>query len=589
MQQDGEVDDPSAPSFLLKNLEIATSDCFADSTHNSAARHAAAQLIAAQVGFYVGCLLRGFESRAIPAPPAIIVVGSGFIGSNVLTLLMENGCSPFLHVYCRGDLQAQQWRRRGLKSSPSMPRLMKEAGRADIVILCTGLSGFSNTAKVLLPYISHATCVITSSFGLQRKRIYAALGTVGVFRAYLEPQALIKQVKSSARAAGIDHRSFDDPAMQIPLPEDKSGVPSSPSGGGGGTDADYDDESVFLDDASMTETIEDSIKTYKSTEQFLYLSGAAMGSLSNAADLLARRTRDIKNLVLTLENYFSLLGLRFPVCRAQALFTILGYTEDTLTGMIAVQLTTANVSSASIENMLKLQGKGDHEDDDTAVREEKRNDGKRLAKAIASLSQARASLESNILSHFQRQLSKYIRVVDIPKLAEFLSEGKDKRSRKSSNFKRSKEVATDSNTYAVGPTVAAANGQVFEPATTPQQQTQQFQGHGAHNTMHPDKTILQIFAVDVRHDSPLWAQLDAGNDNSSLGGGSLADQSMLFDDAQAGLDSLDEVSEAFVATLVKAGDFMYEEGGTGSGLDPSVLLAIELANAHKKQQGEEVS
>ena len=45
------MDDPSAPSFLLQNLEIATSDCFADSSHNSAARHAAARLIAAQVGF----------------------------------------------------------------------------------------------------------------------------------------------------------------------------------------------------------------------------------------------------------------------------------------------------------------------------------------------------------------------------------------------------------------------------------------------------------------------------------------------------------------------------------------------------------
>ena len=107
--------------------------------------------------------------------------------------------------------------------------------------------------------------------------------------------------------------------------------------------------------------------------------------------------------------------------------------------------------------------------------------------------------------------------------------------------------------------------------------------------MHPDKIILQIFTVDVRHDSPLWAQLDAGNDNSSLGGGSLADQSMLLDDAQAGLDSLDEVSEAFVATLLNVGDLVYEEGGTGSGLDPSVLLAIELANAHKKQQGSEES
>ena len=71
--------------------DIAVADCFADSSHNVAARNAAAQLVAYQVAFYVACLLRGFEAKPVPQPPAILVVGAGFVGMTVIEMLVDNG------------------------------------------------------------------------------------------------------------------------------------------------------------------------------------------------------------------------------------------------------------------------------------------------------------------------------------------------------------------------------------------------------------------------------------------------------------------------------------------------------------------
>ena len=607
MADEDNPEDPNAPEFLLRNLDIAVTDCFADSSHNSAARHASAQLVSAQIGFYVGCLLRGFEARVVPLPPNILLVGSGFIGSSVVELLMANGLSSFLHVFCRGDLQAQQWRRRGLKSSPSMARLMKDVGKADIVIVCAGLSGFSNTAKLVAPFVTPATAIITSSFGLQRKRVHASLQTLGVFRTYLEPHSLVKHVRHAAHAAGIDHSSFDDPAL---VTSENDGPGATVSGGGspngfGGTGGggraggeyanDDDDASSFFDDASQESSILDSIKTYKSGDQFLYLSGTAAGSMANAADLLARRTPEMRHLVTVMENYFSLLGLRFASSRAQAMYAVLGYIEDTPAGMVSVQLSTANVGSSSLEQMMRARGLGESEDDDTVARDLYKEETKKLARAIACLTQARMSLEANVMVHFQRQLSKYIRVVDLPRLSDFVSQ-EERRSTRKTAVRRSQIVSGDGAAATTTSTLTATNStgaaavsnpnKPFEPVQPPPPQ-----GHGPLNSMHPDKAILHIFALDTKHRSPLWERLDAENDGSSVASFGTHDTGAERDAGHL-LDSLDEVSASFTIDrkALHRGGAGGGAGGGGQGdehttVDASILLAIELANAHKKKTG----
>lgn len=560
MNQDEKEDDPNSPAFLLQNLNIAVTDCFADSSHNGAARHAAAKIISSQIAFYVACLLRGFESRPIPVPPVILVVGAGFIGTSVIELLMAHELTSFLHVFCRGDLSAQQWRRRGLKSSPSMTRLMKDSSKADIVILCPGLSAFTNTSKMLHHHITPATCIITSSFGLQRKRIHASLHTLGVFRTYIEPQALVKHVKGTARAAGIDHSSFDDAGLAVTEKE---------------ATAEQDDEDdASWDDATKESTILDSIKTYSSCEQFLYLSGSAAGSMENAADLLASRIPDIRNIIYVLENYFSLLGLKHVVCRAQALCAVLGYVEDTAVGLAHVQLPTATLGSSSIENLMRMQGNGEDEDDDTAERNAKQEASRRLTRSIQTLAAARASLEAAVSPHFQRQLSKHIRVVDIPKLADYVVY-EEKKSRRSTIKTRDKDkslegaapidVIGDSGQSQLSLEGGKNSSQPYAPPVAPAPQK-----YGPLGTMHPDKKILHIFSLDTRFLSPITDQYD---DESTMYESEHDHESML------GFALLDD----FLSEGGLHHDFMNDEddGDHEIEIDATVQLGQEIAAAAK--------
>ena len=573
--------DPSSPAALLQNLLIASSDCFADSSQNGAARHASAQVISSQIGFYVACLLRGFEARQIPTPPNIVVVGAGFIGGNVIELLMSNGLTPFLHVFCRGDMAAQRWRRRGINSSPSLARLMKDCGgKADVFILCSGVSGFASVTKLVLPFLTPATFVITSTFGLQRKRIFSALQTRGVFRTYLEPHALVKHVKSVAHAAGIDHSSFDDPALSAPgeeedVPQNDSSIanalgvasPRNANDANDDEDEDEDEGHSFAGLYSQQESLVDSIKTYTSADQFLFLSSSAAGSLENAAEQLAHRTPDIVGLITVLENYFSLLGLRFLTSRAQALFAVLGYVENTAVGIASSQLSTGSLTSSQLDVMMRLRGRGEDEDDDTVEVNIKKEETKKLARAIASLTNARTSLENSVSTSFHRQLSKHVRVVDIPRLSDLINSDESKRA---SRLRRRVPSSSTSGFNAATISSAAA----AEPEVAREK------GHGELNTFHPDSKILQVFSHDVRFSSPLFAQYD---ESSSVASAISREQKsamgfeFLREDHESVELSLGEDGENEVSPRIDPKQLGFVEETSASGLDPSILLAIELA------------
>jgi len=568
--------DPSSPAALLQNLLIASSDCFADSSHNGAARHASAQVISSQIGFYVACLLRGFEARQIPTPPNIVVVGAGFIGGSVIELLMSNGLTPFLHVFCRGDMAAQRWRRRGLNSSPSLARLMKDCGgKADVFILCSGVSGFASVTKLVLPFLTPATFVITSTFGLQRKRIFSALQTRGVFRTYLEPHALVKHVKSVAFAAGIDHSSFDDPALAAPGEEEDVTQNDSSIANAIGVasprdvndEEGEDEEDSFEGLYSQQESLVDSIKTYTSADQFLFLSSSAAGSLENAAEQLAHRTPDIVGMITVLENYFSLLGLRFLTCRAQALFAVLGYVENTAVGIASSQLSTGSLTSSQLDLMMRARGRGEDEDDDTVEVNNKKEETKKLARAIASLTNARTSLENSVSASFHRQISKHVRVVEIPRLSDLINSDEAKRA--SRLRRRVPSSSTSGLNAATTSSAAAAEAEVARE-----------KGHGELNTFHPDSKILSVFSLDVRFSSPLFAQYD---ESSSVASAISREQKsamgfeFLREDHESAELSLGDDGENEISPRIDPKQLGFVEETSASGLDPSVLLAIELA------------
>jgi len=138
------------PSYILSNLDIAGLDCFDDDSCMNAARLAAANIIAQQMCYYVSCILHGFKHRKVPAAPNILVYGGGFVGKRVIESLVDNKCGSMLYVYSRGDLRAKYWRSTGLRSSPSLPRLLK-GDKVDVIILLSGMSAFQSLTKQLIP------------------------------------------------------------------------------------------------------------------------------------------------------------------------------------------------------------------------------------------------------------------------------------------------------------------------------------------------------------------------------------------------------------------------------------------------------
>ena len=591
MQQASEekVDDPNSPAYLLSNLDIAVTDCFADSSHNVAARNAAAQLVASQVAFYVACLLRGFEAKTVPQPPVILVIGAGFMGSAIMEVLLAHGCGPLLHVYCRGDMAAQAWRRRGLKSSPSLSRLMKDTPRADIIILATGLSGFTNTAKLVAPYTTPATAVITSSLGLQRKRIFASLKTLGCFRTYIEPRALVRHVRASARQAGIHHHSFDDavPVVIKNTPEGPVvtggilGEAKSGGGGGGGADDNDDDDDddgdlPDFDDASSMGGSDayDSIKTFTSREQFVFLAGQATGGLANAADLIAQRTPDVVGIVTVLENYFSLLGLKHMVARAQALFAVLGYAENTAMGLASSTLATANFA-AMLPELQRALRKSDDDDDDTTVRQDMARAADAQIRRIQQLSSARAALEQAISPAFQRQLSRYIRVLDIPRLSDFITEAdRNKPSRRATaRLSRLVVPGTAGDLASVAAAVASQHGPSVEAPSPARVAAAAAAAAAAARAeaetirpIHPDKKITHIFALDCRFRTAIIADWDDDCSQVSLESGSM----LGFDDVDAGGGG------GMRGGHETPRELLYADYVPSDGVKESALLAMEL-------------
>ena len=249
------------------------------------------------------------------------------------------------------------------------------------------------------------TAVVLSALGRQRKRVFASLHTLGCFRIYLDPHALVKHVRRTARQAGIHHHSFDDDVLPAVIqvtsmgPVVTGGIMGADAGEGGVSVAGGeggDDESVdFEDITSLGSEVPDSMKTFTSREQFTFLAGHAAGGYSNAADLLAQRTPDIRSIVYVLENFYSLIGIRHLLARAHALFAVQGYAENTAIGMASTTLATSNFP-ALIPELQRVLRRPDEEDDSTAVRQDKAKEADQQIRRIQQLAAARAMLEQAV-------------------------------------------------------------------------------------------------------------------------------------------------------------------------------------------------
>lgn len=537
------------PSYILSNLDIAGLDCFDDESCMNAARLSAANIISQQMAYYVSCILHGFKHRQVPAAPNILVYGGGFVGKRVIETLVDNKCGSMLYVYSRGDLRAKYWRSAGLRSSPSLTRLLK-GEKVDVAIILSGMSAFQSLTKQLIPHMTRATCVLSSSLGLERKRIFALFRTPGVFRTYVEAATMVEQIKENEPLAwrlkggrlGAQHGRIPPTEYEKPPPAEGEGekAKSSTEGGaatstGAGIDAhnmDSDGQNEAdaaasprsnLEDmeemqspgaswaedmgggtdslggnTSLVNTVLDSIFTFRLDPQILF-KDTVEGSLEHAADLIATRQKSMLDLISVLENYYSVLGIPHRKARAAALYATLGYTPEGYAEVcagndddesIASQRSRASAASEGdvLRNILK------------AVK----------VASYPALIEGIAAMEDNIALAFRRQFSKYIKVVDIPRV-ESLGLGakpKDEAERKKAKLakmkghKNNSEQAPSSGLMNVMSGAfnneKAGDGEVRDDVANDMdaEEKSHVMAHG--QPIHSDKILRKIFTYDLK-------------------------------------------------------------------------------------------
>lgn len=190
-------------AFILQNLNLAEPNYKEDRTFMLQGRKDLVEIICSQVCFYCYCALLGFETKLVS--PTILVIGDGFIGSNVMHALHKYGFGSALKLYTRSDSRAKEWSANGIRADSSIMDLL--AGqRPDIIIPCVENASFTALCKHFTEFniVTEGTFIITPTFGFQRKKICNALHCYNVFRTFVEPHDIVRNHKLKLRSSKMD-------------------------------------------------------------------------------------------------------------------------------------------------------------------------------------------------------------------------------------------------------------------------------------------------------------------------------------------------------------------------------------------------
>lgn len=353
-EEDEEASNYQFPSYILRHLNIASDGVADDPTYALQSRNITCDITCHQLLYYLSLTLKSFANKhgGNKKYPCILLIGPGFLGSRLIEKIVEINCAPILNVFTRGDIASKYWIGKGIRASNSIKKLIKKQ-KVDILILCTSVSAFPSIVRKLEGRISRSTAVLNASMGLPNRRIYNQWQTPSIFRVYQEPERVIKRVKEEYVRTGY---SNDHPHLMT----DMEGYPN-------------------------IQNIEvETISNYSLSR--ITLTEENLSYCEYSADLLATRVGDICHLIFILENYYSLRGCPHDKARIDALAGILGYNSAQA---------PASISTSSEPISKKVLA--------TPVRDQ-------LFQNVLK------SLDDNIVSTFQRQLSRYIRIVDLPKV-----------------------------------------------------------------------------------------------------------------------------------------------------------------------------
>jgi hypothetical protein len=386
IEQNAGIDFTSS-SFVLQNLRLANKGLHSDPTSTIISRDFLSQSACLQMCFYLFLALKSFRRQ-----PTILLFGAGHTGSLLVEYLVEFKLGPYLRIFQRGDNAAKQWRGENLISGCSLTTLLG-GNKADIVIMCSGMSSFASICHSLLPFISKATFFISACFGLSRKRIFSSLKTANIFRTFQETREA-SQSSSSINA----RRSLAEDSRRIQ-----------------GDDAVDDTVSDTADKGSLS---------------IGGITGPALRVYS--ADLLVKRCPRLRNMVYLLENYYALRGMSHVTSRTESVHNIFGKIAVSINQHTLLEGENSGAKMLSEISPTPLQhlsqdvaisqrgvldaatGTADHGTFSTPSTPTVDSNTQDRDRDLSGLSSALNLLQDGVVSQFQRQLSKSIAVTDIP-------------------------------------------------------------------------------------------------------------------------------------------------------------------------------
>eukprot|EP01031_Cornospumella_fuschlensis_P026747 gene26747-32318_t len=315
--------------FILQNLSIAAPKYEADKTGILFSRRDMAEMISHQVCFYVYCALQVFINR--PDMPLILFFGDGFIGSRVIEALTDSGCQSFLRIYCRGDISADEWKRRGYAADSSITRLLGDV-KPSIIILSADYYSFHHIFHLLTQerLTQPDTCIISTTLGFQRRKLLSNFGTPTIFRAFVEPEEIVRGYRTK-RLANKRNSKLDVTVGDGSISGSNEVDPTiSPSKSPMGRSRSLSQGSLGSLHAPDSPPVPDDIGSLEdsigaSSEISLV---TAPNLVEKAAVVLADRSLDLTNILMIIENFYSLHDKSPDEARHMALKALVGYVDS---------------------------------------------------------------------------------------------------------------------------------------------------------------------------------------------------------------------------------------------------------------------
>lgn len=360
-----------SPDFILQNLSFV-SDCYEDISATVSSRAATFDIIAYQVLFYLQCVLRGFLNVGNREhPPSILVCGAGHLGSVIIKKLLDCDCGSLLRVFSRGDGGIEKWKEKGLNCSCDVDELLS-SHHPDIIILCINLSGFPTFCRDIVKYVSSTTFIISTTFGLEPKRIYHMLRAPGVLRTHTEPEFLKERMQKT--------KIFTKPSTKLISLKHALGSQTP-----------IDELTRERQDTNL-----DSIYPHKLMSNYT-------SPISYAASLLVNGTFDVRNIIHLLENYYAIHNMPHQLARATAIMAVLGS---------ECEVSDSNGGHGTGEEASSLNDGVTDSNTITFLRQytKARNIHAPIFDPIL------LTLDSHCCLEFKSELSKFIRIVDLPSI-----------------------------------------------------------------------------------------------------------------------------------------------------------------------------